>query len=222
MNQIIARMLTGSLIIIFGLGALLDALQVLPFWANIGTWWPIGLILVGGIILINNLSQFIWATIFIGAGVVLQLERLGLVEVNFFALFWPVIIIGIGLSIIFQRTMRSKNIKVQDLDDLTAIFGGSETVNSSKNYQGGKATAIFGGVTIDLRDAVIKKEATLNVFALCGGIELKVPREWKIKTEVFPILGGVESKSSSTALADDAPILIVTGTAALGGIEIRS
>jgi len=222
MNQIIARMLTGSLIIIFGLGALLDALQVLPFWANIGNWWPIGLILVGGIILINNLSQFIWATIFIGAGVVLQLERLGLVEVNFFALFWPVIIIGIGLSIIFQRTMRSKNIKVQDLDDLTAIFGGSETVNSSKNYQGGKATAIFGGVTIDLRDAVIKKEATLNVFALCGGIELKVPREWKIKTEVFPILGGVESKSSSTALADDAPILIVTGTAALGGIEIRS
>jgi len=222
MNQIIARMLTGSLIIIFGLGALLDALQVLPFWANIGTWWPIGLILVGGIILINNLSQFIWATIFIGAGVVLQLERLGLVEVNFFALFWPVIIIGIGLSIIFQRTMRSKNIKVQDLDDLTATFGGSETVNSSKNYQGGKATAIFGGVTIDLRDAVIKKEATLNVFALCGGIELKVPREWKIKTEVFPILGGVESKSSSTALADDAPILIVTGTAALGGIEIRS
>ena len=118
--------------------------------------------------------------------------------------------------------MRPKNIKVQDLDDLTAIFGGSETVNSSKNYLGGKATAIFGGVTLDLRDAVIKKEATLNVFALCGGIELKVPREWKIKTEVFPILGGVESKSSSTAFKDDAPLLIVTGTAALGGIEIRS
>lgn len=222
MNQIIARILTGTLIVIFGLGALLDALQVLPFWANIGNWWPIGLVLVGVIILINNLSQFIWATIFIGAGVLLQLERLGLVEVNFFALFWPIIIIGIGLSILFQKTMRPKNIKVQDLDDLTAIFGGSETVNSSKNYLGGKATAIFGGVTLDLRDAVIKKEATLNVFALCGGIELKVPREWKIKTEVFPILGGVESKSSSTAFKDDAPLLIVTGTAALGGIEIRS
>jgi predicted membrane protein len=222
MNHIIARILTGSLIIIFGLGSLLDALQVLPFWANIGTWWPIGLILIGGIILINNLNQFIWATIFIGSGALLQLERLGLVEVNFFALFWPVIIIGIGLSILFQKTMRPKNIKVQDLDDLTAIFGGSETVNSSKNYLGGKASAIFGGVTIDLRDAVIKKEATLNVFALCGGIELKVPREWKIKTEVFPILGGVESKSSSTAFKDDAPLLIVTGTAALGGIEIRS
>ncbi len=222
MNQIIARILTGTLIVIFGLGALLDALQVLPFWANIGNWWPIGLVLVGVIILINNLSQFIWATIFIGAGVLLQLERLGLVEVNFFALFWPIIIIGIGLSILFQKTMRPKNIKVQDLDDLTAIFGGSETVNSSKNYLGGKATAIFGGVTLDLRDAVIKKEATLNVFALCGGVELKVPREWKIKTEVFPILGGVESKSSSTAFKDDAPLLIVTGTAALGGIEIRS
>ncbi|HJM04331.1 MAG TPA: DUF5668 domain-containing protein [Candidatus Saccharimonadaceae bacterium] len=222
MNQIIARILTGTLIVIFGLGALLDALQVLPFWANIGNWWPIGLVLVGVIIVINNLSQFIWATIFIGAGVLLQLERLGLVEVNFFALFWPIIIIGIGLSILFQKTMRPKNIKVQDLDDLTAIFGGSETVNSSKNYLGGKATAIFGGVTLDLRDAVIKKEATLNVFALCGGVELKVPREWKIKTEVFPILGGVESKSSSTAFKDDAPLLIVTGTAALGGIEIRS
>jgi predicted membrane protein len=222
MNHIIARLLTGSLIVLFGLGALLDALQVLPFWANTGSWWPISLIIVGVIILINNLSQFIWATIFIGAGMLLQLERFGLVEVNFFALFWPIIIIGVGLSILFQKTMRAKNVKVQDLDDVTAIFGGSDTVNSSKNYLGGKATALFGGVTIDLRDAVIKKEATLNVFALCGGVELKVPREWKIKTEVFPILGGVENKSSSTALTDDAPLLVVTGTAALGGIEIRS
>ena len=222
MNQTIARILTGALIVLFGLGALLDSLGVLPFWVSIGSWWPLVLVIAGLIILINNLRQFIWAAVFIGAGTLLQLEQFSLIEVNFFALLWPALIIALGLSILFQRAMRPKNVKIQDLDNLTAIFGGSETTNTSKNYLGGKATAIFGGVTLDLRDAVIKKEAILNVFALAGGIELKIPRDWKVKTEVFPILGGVDAKVNTHELNDNAPVLIVTGTAALGGIEIRT
>ena len=121
-----------------------------------------------------------------------------------------------------NRTMASKATRIQDTDDVSAIFGGSETINTSKNYQGGKATAVFGGVVIDLRDAHIKKEATLNVFALCGGVEVKVPREWKIQPQVFPIIGGVESKSHSQKADDNAPVLIITGTVALGGVEVRS
>ncbi|MAU33598.1 hypothetical protein CL689_00755 [Candidatus Saccharibacteria bacterium] len=221
-TQSLARILTGSLIILAGIGALLDALGVFPFWAMARTWWPLAVILAGLLLLLKNRHQFIWALALIAGGALLQLRSLEVVSFNVWALFWPVVIIAIGLSVLMNRTMASKATRIQDTDDVSAIFGGSETINTSKNYQGGKATAVFGGVVIDLRDAHIKKEATLNVFALCGGVEVKVPREWKIQPQVFPIIGGVESKSHSQKADDNAPVLIITGTVALGGVEVRS
>jgi len=222
MNQKIARLLTGTLIIGFGIGALLDALNLLSFWQAVGSWWPLGLIIAGILIFINDMKQYIWATTLIVIGVITQLRTLQVVDINVFSLILPIIIIGVGLSVLINRSMTRKNVRVQDLDNISAVFGGTETINKSSNYQGGKTSAIFGGVSIDLRDAVIKKEATIEVFALCGGIELKVPREWRIQSHVFPILGGVESKSHSEKSDDNAPVLIITGTVALGGVEIRS
>ena len=46
-TQSLARILTGSLIILAGIGALLDALGVFPFWAMARTWWPLAVILAG-------------------------------------------------------------------------------------------------------------------------------------------------------------------------------
>lgn len=207
--------------LLFGLGALLDGLNVLAFWDLFGTWWPILLIIGGVTVLLNDLRQFIWSLIIVAVGIVLQLRNLEIVDVNIFAIFWPAVIIAIGLSIIFNKVSAPKNIRVQDIDDVNAIFAGSESVNTSKNYQGGRASAVFGGVSIDLRDAIIKKEATLNVFALCGGIELKIPRGWRVQTQVFPILGGVDIKPSTTDITEDGPVLVITGTVALGGVEVR-
>jgi predicted membrane protein len=210
------------LVILFGLGALLDAINVLPFWEHFGRWWPLIIIVIGLIVFINNYRQYITALALIVIGVFLQLGTLDIFDVNFWALFWPVVIIAIGLSIVINRRVTPKSIHTQDSDAISAIFGGSETINKSQNYKGGKATAIFGGVSIDLRDAVIKKQATLEVFALCGGIELKVPREWKVQHQAFPILGGIESKNHSDKAADDAPVLIIVGTVALGGVDVHS
>lgn len=221
-NQKAVRILTGSLIVIIGLGALLDAINVFPFWQMARTWWPLVVIIAGLLVLLNNQRQFIWAGVLILGGILLQLNNLDVISFNVWSLFWPVILIAVGVSILLNRTMQPKNARIQDLDDVSAILGGSETINTSKDYRGGKATAIFGAVSLDLRDAVIKKEAVLNVSAICGGIEIKVPREWKIQPQVFPILGGVDSKGHSQNVSDKAPVLIITGTVALGGIEIRS
>lgn len=223
MNQRIVRILTGSLITLIGIGALLDALDVLSFWANIQDIWPLGLIIAGLLVLISNTRQFIWAGVLVFGGILLQLRTLEIIEFNIFALFWPVIIIAVGLSVLINRSSSTaKKTSQKDSDTVSAVFAGSETINASKDYQGGKATAVFGGVTIDLRDAVIKKQATLDVFAFCGGIELKVPRNWTVRSQVFPILGGVESKSQTVTDKNDGPVLVITGTVALGGVEVKS
>lgn len=222
MNKSLARIITGLVILAVGIAAFLDALNVINFWQHFGTWWPLALIAAGVLTFINDFRNFVWAIAMVVLGVLFQLRTLDVVDFNIFALIWPVIIIAIGVSVLINRSVSTKNIRVQDLDNVSAIFGGVETINKSSNYQGGKATAVFGGVSIDLRDADIKKEATLNVFAICGGVELKVPRHWKVQSQVFPILGGVESKAHSEDKSDKAPVLIITGTVALGGVEVRS
>lgn len=220
MKQTITRVITGLLIILLGVGALLDAINIFDFWGSFGTWWPLTLVLAGVLIVINNARQYITAIALVLIGTIFQLNNLTIIDVDVWNIFWPVIIIAIGLSILINRAKTPKDVRTQDLDSISAIFSGNETSNKSKDYKGGKVTAIFGGVSIDLTDAVIKKEATLDILTVCGGIELRVPREWQVKHSVFPILGGVESKVHSND--DKGPTLYITGTAALGGVEIKS
>lgn len=221
-NPKVARILTGTVVLAFGVVALLDALNIIPLWENAGRWWPVLLILAGILVFIGNTRQYITSLALIVLGTLFQLDALSIIDVNVAELFWPVIVIAIGLSILINRSFNSRNLKIQDIDNISVLFGGSDTVNKSKDYRGGKASAIFGGVSIDLRDATIKKEAVLEVFTLCGGVELKVPREWRVQSQVFPILGGVENKASNEQGDEDKPVLIITGTVALGGVEIHS
>ena len=220
MNQSIIRIATGLFVILLGIGALLDALNVFNFWGHLGNWWPLLLIIGGILVFLGNFRQYIWALALVLVGTILQLNNLNIIDVDIWNIFWPVIIIAVGLSIVVNRAnTANKEVRTQDLDSISAIFAGNEAVNKSKDYKGGKITAVFGGASLDLRDAVIKGEATIEVFALCGGVEIKVPREWQVKHSVFPILGGVESKAHSND--PKAPILNIIGTAALGGVEIK-
>ena len=223
MKQTTTRIITGLIILAIGVGALLDALQVIQFWGWFGTWWPVILVLTGLITLTADLAKnYIWGIAQIIVGGFLLIKNLGIVDFNIFALIAPVVIIAIGLSILANASGRGKVASASyDSDDVVAVLSGSDVKNKSQAYKGGKITAIFGGVQLDLRDAKIKGEAQLDVFTLCGGVELKVPRDWKVVVKATPIAGGVENKSEGS---DDpkAPILTLTGTVALGGVEIKT
>src|SRR5690606_15823484 len=124
-------------------------LNVINFWQHAGTWWPLALIAAGVLIFINDFRNFVWALAAAVLGILFQLRNIDVLDFNIWSLIWPVIIIAIGVSVLINRSVSTKNIRVQDLDSTSAIFGGTETVNKSNNYQGGKATAVFGGVSID-------------------------------------------------------------------------
>lgn len=220
MNQTIIRVASGLAVLLVGVGALLDGLTIINFWETFRTWWPTLLIGAGLLIFLSDMKQYITALAFAVVGGVILLNNLDYVDINLWNVIWPVVIIAIGLSIILNQTGKAhRNIRTQDLDSISAIFSGNDTSNKSQDYKGGKMTAVFGGITIDLRDAVIKDSATIEVFTVCGGIELKVPRNWHVKHSVFPILGGVESKAEGT---EKGPTLYINGTVALGGVEIKT
>lgn len=221
MNKQIARIGTGLIILAIGIGTLLSSLNIINFTTAFLDWWPLLVIATGVMVFIGNPRQFVWPLIIVVAGVLLQLRQLDIVTFNVWRVFWPILIIALGLSVIFNRTHSHKNVTKKELDEQTAVFAGSKIKNESKDYKGGNLTAIFGGVELDLREATIVSEATINISAIFGGVTLLVPLGWTIKSKIMPIAGGVENKTVSVKDKKNGPVLYLAGDVFCGGVEIK-
>ena len=102
-----------------------------------------------------------------------------------------------------------------------AVLAGVNRGNTSKTFRGGDLTAVFGGCQIDLRQAAIESEAVIDVFAMWGGIEIKVPENWSVSGRVTPILGGYEDKTRRVPDGTNQRLL-VRGLVIMGGVEIKN
>lgn len=223
MKQTTIRIITGIIITAVGVCALLGALNILDFWSWFNNWWPT-LVIAGGVLtLVGDFRRnYLWGGVLVIVGTLLLLKSHGVLDFNLFGLIVPLFIIAAGLSVLLQTNKRVPTKSSSgDHDDIAVMFSGSDTKNKSKDYQGGKITTVFGGTVLDLRDAKISDSATLDLFVICGGVELKVPRDWKVISKITPIAGGVENKSEGS---DDAktPTLVLTGVVTFAGVEIKT
>jgi len=101
-----------------------------------------------------------------------------------------------------------------------AVFSGRRVVNTAPRFLGGSATAVFGGVEVDLTGATIEGEAVLDAVALFGGVDVEVPTGWRVVLDGPAIFGGNESHVPPPR-EDDAPTLHVRGTAIFGGVDVK-
>jgi hypothetical protein len=93
-------------------------------------------------------------------------------------------------------------------------------------FAGAEATAIMGGVELDLRySAMDGDEVIIDTFALWGGIEIWVPAHWEIVSQGLPLMGAFEDKTHVTThggAQGRQPRLVVRGVAIMGGVEIKN
>jgi cell wall-active antibiotic response 4TMS protein YvqF len=118
----------------------------------------------------------------------------------------------------------AKSAKITDTNSTMtamAILGGVSRGNNSRAFRGADLLAIMGGCEIDLRKAAINGEAVVDVFAMWGGIEIRVPEDWTVVSQVFPLMGGVDDKTRPPQNAT-AHRLVLRGFAIMGGIEIKN
>jgi len=102
----------------------------------------------------------------------------------------------------------------------SVILGGIERRNTSSAFRGADASALLGGVKLDLSDATMQdNQARIHVSAFMGGIELRIPRDWTVVNHVTPVMGGVEDHTRS---GDGSKRLVIEGTVFMGGLEIRN
>ncbi|OYX41596.1 hypothetical protein B7Y94_04730 [Candidatus Saccharibacteria bacterium 32-49-12] len=222
-NSLLTRTLWGISIIALGAGFLLDSLGALDFNSIVATYWPVIIILVGVIIFVSNPRHFLLPSFLAIIGSLFLLDNLDIInDVDTWNLVWPVAIVLIGLSILFRgQASVEKNTTKDERSELHAAFAGIENHVTSRDYKGGSLSAIFGGIALDLTKADIKDAANLDILAICGGVELRVPENWRVEIAGTPILGGWENKTVKPT-SEKAPTLKISVTCIMGGLEIKN
>lgn len=225
-KNFLVRAFFGVTIVALGGILLLRNLEIIKFdsW-NVfwGTVWAAGLVLAGLVTIVSSrkLLTRAWGLLLMAAGVSIGLNAYGVIDVSIWKLFWPVILIAVGLMMVFSigsaNRKRAEESGTDDNEKVAIFYGEQSRVRG--DYTGGSATAIFGGVDLDLRQANIKDGAIIDVFTFCGGININLPDDVIVKNEVRGVLGGSDDKTMSKPSAKKT--IYLKGECVLGGLEIK-
>ena len=152
--------------------------------------------------------------------------------------FWPALLLLAGIAFMFGNRSRrfhkvhQMNYKTagnysvsKDFFDEMVVFGGREINMATANLIGGRSTAIFGGIEIDIRQCEISPEGcTIDVTTLFGGNTLKVPNDWTIINKITTIFGGYSDLRIKDPAYQPNPskTIVLTGVCIFGGTEVRN
>lgn len=211
----------GALIIVAGVIVLLANINVGSMRDIVAHWWPIVLVIAGGYMWWSNPRNYIWALAVAITGILLLVNTLGVVRIDVGDVIFPLILVAFGASVLVgSRRYRNEPKKLDSEEHISAFLGGVSSKNVSDDYRGGSVSAVMGAVELDISKVMIKKEASLKVWVLMGGVELRVPESVIVKSRVSSFLSGVEDKSQPTS-NKNAPVLYLDGSVVMGGIEIK-
>ncbi len=218
----------GIILIVIGIVLLLANFDIIK--GNVGHYlfnWKTFLIILG-IIFVGAKEKKTSGYIMLGLGVIFWLpELMGGYYITFKDVFWPSILILIGLALISRhRTFSARNGAGKPegyLSDIS-IFSGGMKIIKSDHFKGGNLTAVFGGSEFDLRQVKLDDDgAVIDVVTIFGGTKFIVPEDWNVYTDTIAILGGVSDKRPVKVINNTADkTLIIKGVVIFGGVEIKS
>lgn len=213
------RKFFGLVVILVGIGFLLQQFEV--SWADnlIATWWPLLIIAIGLMSWRSNPRIWFGPAIIILVGLALLLDTLDFMTTSAWNYFWPIIIILVGGRMLMRKPWPGDQQETSSTPSANVMFSGLDR-KLTGTFTKGDVSAWFGGVKLDFSSAQVQPNAVLNVFAAFGGIELVVPRNVKVVTKVTPLFGGAEDKSHPDTGATTT--LVVSGTALFGGVSVKN
>lgn len=220
----ISTVLVGIIFVIAGVIIGLNSFGITNINIFFDGWWTLFIIIpcVSGIIEKGwNSGDVIGATI--GGALLLMCQDIIPSDI-FFRMLPPAILVLIGLSMIFKGCFNgSKNVKVHmepGLNDYVGIFNAKKVHVPTEKFVGCTANAVFGGVDIDLRDAIIDEDIVIDATAVFGGIDIYVPPYVRVKVSSVPIFGCVRNKAKEPE-DFSAPTVFLNATCMFGGVDIK-
>lgn len=239
MKRLSGRIVVGVVLLVlavlFTLNALdLDVFQRITEFA--ATWWPAALIVIGVVGLVSGGSfGFNLVLALVGLGLLAE-KVLGSDTFSLGRFLVPFVLLVVAI-LVFSSAFRTKRPRPapapsdpgrpasgEEQVHVFSAFGGHDARNASPAFRHAEVTAIFGGSSLDLRDATIAPEgARIEATALFGGAEVVVPEGWALEVASTPIFGGVDNRTVNPGkAADGQPTLHVNATAVFGGVGIKN
>lgn len=189
--------------------------------------WPVALIVIGGAVVIQAMRG--------GDG--LRGMPVG-------GLIW-IVLLGLLFSHTYDRRTAAEAAPKDQLN-VFAVLGGDNRPPLTGEFHGGRMTTVMGGSNIDLRQTTLApgETAVIDIFAVMGGSQIRVPADWQVDSETIAIMAGVntdrpkttdkdkkDDKSAATgSFAPDVPApaspakpphLVLRGTVIMGGVTVK-
>lgn len=221
----IKKLLWGICFIAIGVIVGLNAMGMTNIDIFFDGWWTLFIIVPCFIGLFDNTGKtasiiglIIGVALLLGSNDIISFDIIG-------KLIVPFVLVMIGLSILFNETIKSKiSSKVNQfgangLESITATFGGQKVNKDNEEFKGANLDAVFGGVELDITRAQINEEAVIRASAIFGGIDIFIPNDVNVKVKATPIFGGVSNKKSNSQ--NNQKTIYIDAFCMFGGVEIK-
>jgi len=103
-----------------------------------------------------------------------------------------------------------------------ALFSSETCRSDCKNLQGGKFTAIFGAVLVDLSQADFTRPIAIDIYNVFGGVDVITPNGVRVECAGTSVFGGCDARSVAGRPYDAShPTLTIRHTSVFGGVNVK-
>lgn len=160
-------------------------------------------------------------------------DKLGITEITPWPVLFAALLGSIGLSLIFNKGPKkskiyvngdSDNTKTINVDDeghinLETSFGSSIKYVNTDKFEYANLSCSFGNMKIYFDNTTMAREsAVVNIDVSFAGLQMYIPRTWKIENKVGAYFGAVEEKNRIDSVITNT--LILTGDVSFSGVEV--
>jgi hypothetical protein len=225
------RLVVGLLVLALGAIALGNNLGWLEGREVFRAFLPAALVVIGVALLLQPAgagpSRW-WSLVWILAGVWIHAHRRGWIELEFWDVVLPGALLVLGTTLVWRVVAGDRLGRRRRADapgaslSSYAVMAGNEVRAVTSGFRGADLVAFMGGIVLDLTQAKLEEgEAIVDAFAMWGGVEIRVPRDWSVESRVVPFMAAYEDKTQPST-APPVGRLVVRGAVIMGGIEVRN
>lgn len=221
MKEKIGNLVWGIALVLLGVIWGLNSLNVIDVNIFFKGWWTLFIIVPSlidmiqkGLKVSNITTLIIGAMLFFAAIDILTWDIIVKLAI-------PAIVVYVGLTIIFKDTKKRPSINTEGYKgEYSAIFSGQKEDFTNQEFKGATLDAIFGGVELDLKNAIINEDVEIKISAIFGGVDIVVPSNINVKVNNVGIFGGVENRVKNLA-NEGVKTIYINSFCLFGGVEIK-
>lgn len=216
------KILFGILFVLLGTALIINALGYIEI-GNI-FYFIVTLFLIP--IFIKGIIHLNFSSILIPPAIVgcMYAKELGITSITPWPLLLCALFLSIGLHLIFGHRKNYKYNSTIERDDNNIInvdvnFNSVIKYVNAENLKSGLIDCSFGAAKVYFDQTKLSKNgATIELDVSFSGVELYIPKDWKIINQVNVFAGGIDERN--TPVSNSENILTLTGVIHFSGITI--